>query len=57
MKLKNVTSIENNKQVKSDYYVSKHGNTIVYYKKIKLKSYDQRIKDSILIENTSTEEF
>jgi len=56
MKLKNVTSIEDNKQVKSDYYVSKHGNTIVYYKKIKLKSYDQRIKDSILIENTSTEE-
>jgi hypothetical protein len=56
MKLKNVTSIENNKQVKSDYYASKHGNTIVYYKKIKLKSYDQRIKDSILIENTSTEE-
>ena len=56
MKLKNVTKIENNKQLKSGYYASKHGTTIVYYKKIKLKSYDERIKDSILIENTSTEE-
>ena len=55
MKLKNLKPT-NNEQIKVDYYASKHGNTIVYYKKIKLKSYHQRMKDSILIENTSTEE-
>lgn len=43
---------------KNNYYVSQHGNTVVYYKTVNSKNnYRKRLSDSMIKEITSMEDY